>query len=50
MSAKTAKPEPATTEPKPAAPTPADETVVGGRYLVNGELVDANGMPIETKR
>ena len=28
---------------------PADETVAGGRYLVNGQLVDAEGKPLGKK-
>jgi hypothetical protein len=28
----------------------ADQTVPGGRYLVNGELVDANGKPIKGEK
>jgi hypothetical protein len=29
------------------AKRPLDETIPGGRYEVNGKLVDANGKPIE---
>lgn len=47
MSAKSTKPDVPTT-PEPDVPTRSDEVALGGRYLVNGELVDANGKPIET--
>jgi len=33
-----------------AAVTPLDTTVPGGRYLVGGQWVDANGAPIKTTR
>ena len=48
--AKTAKaaPKAKATEPEPEpAPTRADTTVPGGRYVVNGQTVDANGKPIK---
>ena len=32
--------------PEPAAHTALDETVPGGRYLVNGIMVNADGEPI----
>lgn len=28
----------------------ADETVPGGRYIVGGEMVDAEGQPVKGKR
>lgn len=37
----------ATPEPAPAEPMVETETVPGGRYIVNGELVDANGEPLK---
>jgi hypothetical protein len=29
--------------------TPADETEPGGRFIVNGQLVDADGKPVKKK-
>lgn len=34
-------------EPTPEPDRKLDETVPGGRYLVDGKLVDANGEPIK---
>jgi hypothetical protein len=31
----------------PAREEPLDKTIPGGRYIVNGRLVDCNGEPIE---
>lgn len=46
-----AKAAPATEKATPeAAPAPTprlDETVAGGRFVVNGQTVDANGKPIK---
>ena len=34
-------------EPKNETPQKLDETVPGGRYEVNGTIVDANGKPVK---
>lgn len=41
--AKTVREQDAATEPEPDA----NETVPGGRYIVNGQTVDANGKPVK---
>lgn len=33
-----------------AEPTKADETVPGGKYIVDGKAVDANGEPFGKKK
>jgi hypothetical protein len=33
--------------PKTATTSKADTTVAGGRYVVNGQTVDANGQPVK---
>jgi hypothetical protein len=37
-------------EPEPASDGGLDETVPGGRYLVDGKLVNAHGEPIKAKK
>ncbi len=34
----------------PEPPRKLDQTVPGGRYIVNGQVVDANGKPLEESK
>lgn len=37
-------------DPQEAPAVKADETIPGGAYLVNGQLVDCDNNPIDTKK